>query len=202
MNLYLASQSQRRRDILTLLGLAFQSVDVALDEGRIIKRLVMTDIGEKAAYLAECKSRAAATAENGIYLSADTMVVLENEILGKPVNETDAEKMIRKLSGKTHRVITGVAVTNSSTDETRSGFSVTDVTFRPLTDTDCKWYLAHAAYMDKAGAYAIQEHGAVFVESINGCFYNVVGLPVQKTVNLLTELCGDWRIFLSPGMGT
>ncbi len=132
-------------------------------------------------------SKARKQVENGIIISADTIVVLETEILGKPRNESEAKKMLKKLSGKTHTVYTGFAVHNSINDKTITDYEKTLVTFRKLGGKEIENYVKTGSPMDKAGAYGIQDDfGAVFVKKINGDYYNVVGLPIAGLyMNLL-----------------
>ena len=115
---------------------------------------------------------------NSWIIGADTIVVLGYEILEKPSDHKEAKKMLRKLSGQTHEVITGYTIYNSSNDKYLSNSESTKVTFHELSDDIIEYYLNHYKYKDKAGAYAIQDFSALFVEKLNGCFYNVVGFPV------------------------
>lgn len=122
-----------------------------------------------------------------IVLAADTIVVCDGEILGKPMDADDAFRMIKKLSGKTHQVITGVCVLEK--EKEHSFFDVTKVTFHHLTDQEISFYITKYKPYDKAGAYAIQEWiGVVGIQSIEGDFYNVMGLPVSRVVSLLKTL--------------
>ena len=119
-------------------------------------------------------------------LTADTVVVLGDEVLGKPKDETDAKRMLRELSGKTHRVITGVCLTTTSKQQ---AFAVTtDVTFKTLTDEEIDYYVTQYKPLDKAGAYGIQEWiGYIGVTSLNGSYFNVMGLPVQRIYEALNN---------------
>lgn len=124
---------------------------------------------------------------NEIVIAADTVVVLGNEIIGKPVNAEDAKNILKKLSGKTHRVITGVVIMN---EEKEISFSdITEVSFYHLSDEQIDYYIKKYKPFDKAGAYAIQEWiGVTGIERINGDFYNVMGLPVSRVVKTLHQL--------------
>lgn len=137
--------------------------------------------------LARAKAQAVASehAESGeAVIAADTIVALDDELLGKPVDEADARRMLRNLSGKTHQVATGVCVVSSDTVE--SFVDITDVTFYELSDEEISAYAATGEPMDKAGAYGIQgQYGRMIVEKIDGDFYNVVGLPIAKVVRKL-----------------
>lgn len=182
--LFLASTSPRRKKLLHQLNLKFEVLAVEIDESRkgqetpvkMVKRLA----GEK---LFEAKKQVG----KGIIITADTIVVLDAEILGKPANESEAKKMLRKLSGKTHAVYTGFAVHNSINDKTITDYVKTLVTFRKLSIKEIDNYVKTGSPMDKAGAYGIQDDfGAVFVKKINGDYYNVVGLPIAGLyMNLL-----------------
>lgn len=176
--IYLASKSPRRRKLLKQLGLQFKSFSVDLHEEildgehptQTVKRLALHKMEE-----------AVKRIEDGIVITADTIVVLNKEIIGKPKNKKDAEKILKKLSGKTHAVYTGFAIYNSKKNTTIVEYEKTLVTFRDLTQKEIKDYIASGSPMDKAGAYGIQDDfGAVFVSKINGCYYNVVGLPLSK----------------------
>jgi septum formation protein len=127
--------------------------------------------------------------KNGILITADTIVVLGKEIIGKPKNEKDAFKILSKLSGKTHIVFTGFAIKNLSNNRIIVGYEKTYVTFRKLTLKEISEYIKTGSPMDKAGAYGIQDDfGAVFVKRIDGCYYNVVGLPLAKIYKSLIDI--------------
>jgi septum formation protein len=119
--------------------------------------------------------------KKGIIITADTIVVINGKIIGKPVDKNDAVRMLQNLSGSTHIVYTGFSVYNSVTDKTITDYEKTFVTFRKLKTKEIKEYVETGSPMDKAGAYGIQDdYGAVFIKKINGCYYNVVGLPLTK----------------------
>lgn len=138
-------------------------------------------------YLAELKARDIALEyPNRTILSADTIVLLDGKILGKPHNREEAFAMLRSLSGKTHHVITGVCLI--SNEEKHSFSDTTEVTFHVLTDNEIHYYLDHHKPYDKAGSYAIQEWiGAIAIASIKGCFYNVMGLPISRVYALYAK---------------
>ncbi len=184
--IYLASKSPRRRKLLNLLGLNFTAISVDLHEEvldgehpiQTVKRLALHKMDE-----------AVKKVKNGIVITADTIVVLDKEIIGKPKNKKDAEKILKKLSGKTHTVYTGFAIYNSQKDNLLIEYEKTMVTFRKLTTKEIKDYILSGSPMDKAGAYGIQDDfGAVFVSKINGCYYNVVGLPLSKLYSSLQKI--------------
>ena len=128
--------------------------------------------------------------EDAIIIAGDTVVVLDNEILGKPKNEEDAYRMLKELSGKTHRVYSGIVVINMYNNKTEEAALYTEVKISNLTDSEILNYIKTGEPLDKAGAYGIQGYGGVFVEGINGCYYNVVGLPLNllnKMINKVKE---------------
>ena len=124
---------------------------------------------------------------DALVLGADTIVVQGNTVFNKPADSEDARRMLRHLSGKQHTVMTGVALVCKSEAFCRSFVSRTSVFFRDISDEEIEWYLGIGEYKDKAGAYAIQGKALIFVDKIEGCFYNVVGLPVSGTINLFKE---------------
>lgn len=182
----LASQSPRRQELLKGLNLDFE-VKVLDVEETYPPEIVGVDIPM---YLAEKKAKAYDNmmTANTMIITADTIVWHEGQVLGKPVDKADAERMLRVLSGKTHQVITGVCI---STLKRRKVFHViTEVRFAKLTESEIEFYLDNYKPFDKAGAYGVQEWiGFVGVEHINGSYFNVMGLPVQR---LYTEL-KRWR---------
>ncbi|MDL2211156.1 Maf-like protein [Bacteroides sp. OttesenSCG-928-M17] len=184
--LILASNSPRRQELLKGLGIEFEiKVLPDLDES-FPDHLGSEEIP---VYIARSKAEAykAIIAEGQLVITADTIVWLEGEVLGKPADEADAARMLRKLSGKTHQVITGVCLT--TTHWQRSFSAVTQVTFASLTEEEISYYVAHYQPMDKAGAYGIQEWiGFVGVEHIEGSYFNVMGLPVQKLYKELMKV--------------
>lgn len=184
--LYLASKSPRRRKLLKQLNLKFKSFSVDVDE--IVKRnerpsAAVIRLSREKLDLAKLKIK------NGIIITADTIVVLDSKILGKPKNKKDAFRILKMLSGRTHTVYTGYTIFNSMNNITISEYETTKVTFRVLTDKEILEYIAGGSPMDKAGAYGIQDDfGAVFIKKINGCYYNVVGLPLAKLYHALLRI--------------
>jgi septum formation protein len=186
VKIFLASKSPRRRKLLKQLGVKFKSFSVDLNEEvldgehpiQTVKRLAMHK--SDAALKKVCE---------GIVITADTIVVLNDEIIGKPKNDKDAFKILYKLSGKTHTVYTGFVVNNISKKKKVISYASTDVTFRKLSAKEISDYIKTGSPMDKAGAYGIQDDfGAVFVQRINGCYYNVVGLPLEKLYHALLKV--------------
>lgn len=179
--LHLASSSPRRQEILAALGLAFTVGGVDVDE----RRLPGESAEAMVLRLAAAKARSAATDKSRLTLGADTAVVLGEEIFGKPLDRDDALQMLGCLAGRTHKVLTGVAL--YSEQGLRTALSVTEVRFREISPDEALAYWQSGEPRDKAGAYAIQGLGGVFVEAINGSYSGVVGLPVFETVQLLRD---------------
>ncbi|HLL51928.1 MAG TPA: Maf family protein [Myxococcaceae bacterium] len=179
MRLVLASSSPRRRELLSSLGLTFEvkgaDIDEAVRPGESPPAYVERLAREKAAAVAAKYPGAAV-------LAADTSVVLEEEILGKPKDVADAERMLAALSGRGHSVLTGIAVAGPLE---RSRVIGTEVRFRPLSPEEIAWYARTGEPLDKAGAYAIQGIAGAFISEIRGSPSNVVGLPLWETVELL-----------------
>ncbi len=176
-NILLASASFRRRELLTQLGVQYSLVKPSQEEEVVPSDICVEDVSE---YLACQKSNAYNDLkDNDLLITADTTVIVDNKILGKPKDYSDAFQMLRLLSGKTHLVVTGVCL--RSVDKVVSFSVKTEVTFSKLDDEEIRFYIKNYKPYDKAGAYGIQEWiGKVAVEGINGSFYNVVGLPVQR----------------------
>jgi septum formation protein len=179
----LASGSERRQELLHRIIDEFHTIISDFDESQI---LFQNDVPEFVKSLA--RGKALSVKENleepAIIIAGDTVVVFEDEILGKPKNEEDAFNMLKKLSGKTHRVYSGVVVINTENNKIEEEALYTEVKFSELKDEEIVNYIKTKEPMDKAGAYGIQGYGGVFVEKINGCYYNVVGLPL----NLLNKM--------------
>ncbi len=182
--LILASASPRRAELLSRIGISFAVVesDVPEEAERV------ADPVDHVLRLSRLKARRVADiVGGGIVLGADTEVVLDGEVLGKPSGDEDAFRMLSMLSGRTHRVITGLTLIDVEAGWERSDFVSTYVRMRTLDRELISWYIRTGEPFDKAGAYGIQGKGAVLVEGIEGCFYNVVGLPIAKLVEMLEE---------------
>lgn len=184
-NLILASNSPRRKELLARLGLKFKVRSLfGLDEsypdelrGEEISRFVSQKKAEAYRHTMDA---------NDLIITADTMVYCDDTVLGKPVNVTKCAEMLRLLSGKTHEVITGVTIMTLRRTETFT--ATTKVTFTQLTDEDIDYYIKNYLPLDKAGGYGIQEWiGMIAVENINGSFFNVMGLPVQRLYSALKK---------------
>jgi septum formation protein len=188
--LVLASSSPRRRRILEGLDLEFEidfpGTEEDIDPGETPEDLVVRLAALKAADVARRHSE-------GTVLGADTIVIIDGVMLGKPSDPADAVRMLRTISGRWHEVLTGLAVVRCSDGETVRGFERTRVLVRELTGSEIDGYVAGGEPLDKAGSYAIQECGAALVSRVDGCFYNVVGLPVVRLSQLLKELRGGAR---------
>ena len=182
----LASKSPRRAELLKLIGLSFKVIPGDIDERSIYIPVpdhhVLTLAAKKARKVGE-------SIDEGIIIGADTIVVIKGDILGKPENEEEAREMLRKLSGQSHEVFTGFAFLDRPTDQIMTGYDRTTVTFRKLSDDEIESYIKTGNPMDKAGAYGIQDESAVFVKRIEGCFYNVVGLPLSRFYCTFLEFC-------------
>lgn len=182
MGLILASQSPRRRELLEKLNIPF-SVQVAdIDETPDTSLSVQEDLLR----ISRLKARAIPRKKGDIVIAADTVVVLDGMILGKPKDRADARRMLSALSGRAHQVMTGLTVLQD--EKCLSHTEVTDVFFRPLTEPEIDSYVSSGDCDDKAGSYGIQSGAAPFVEKIHGDYYNVVGLPVCRLSLLLKEL--------------
>ncbi len=184
MNIILASGSPRRRDLIKELGWKFK-IEAALVEETSV-------VGEKpenmVCRLAESKAANVYSRHNSDWvIGADTIVVVDGKILGKPEDEKDAVRMIMQLQGKTHTVMTGVALF-APDGRKLIGVEKTDVTFRQMTETEAMAYVDQGESLDKAGAYAIQGRGTLLVERIKGCYFNVVGLPLERLSSMFSEL--------------
>ena len=183
VKIVLASNSPRRKELLAGLDIPFEvrvldNIDESYPETLPTKEI--------AGYISKKKADAyrQTMADDELIITADTIVVLGQEVMGKPKDDEEARRMLRELSGKTHQVITGVCLT---TKDKQSNFSVeTDVTFKTLSEEEIDYYVAHYRPLDKAGAYGIQEWiGHIGVTGLNGSYFNVMGLPVQRIYEAL-----------------
>lgn len=186
--LHLASSSPRRREILASLGLEFSWAATDCDEtphaGEPAESLVVR--------LAIAKAKAAGRMPGTVVIGADTVVVVESEVLGKPADAGDAVRMLMQLSGRSHRVLSGVAILSG--DRVHTALSSTLIRFREIPAAEARAYSATGECDGKAGAYAIQGLGGLFVESLTGSYSGVVGLPVFETSELLREAGVDiWK---------
>jgi len=190
ISLFLASQSPRRRELLTQVGISFDVLSVDIDEAAKNNEVA----NDYVVRLADEKALAgwqAATEEHKAVLGSDTAVVINGQILGKPENAAEAKKMLALLSGKTHQVMTAVALatqgSKSSQAELTSVLSVSDVTFKELSNTEIDRYVLTGECDDKAGSYAIQGLAAAFITHLSGSYSGVMGLPLYETIELLNK---------------
>jgi septum formation protein len=185
MRLILASESPRRRELLARLGLPFEVMAANVNED-IAPGM---DAARVAEMLAERKAMAVALrVSDGVILGADTLVAVDDEIIGKPADRADAVRILRKLSRRRQRVITGVCVINKATGRKLVRSEITWVTMRAMTEAEIAAYVDSGEAMGKAGAYAIQETGDRYIEKVEGDFDNVVGLPLHLAQALLREI--------------
>jgi septum formation protein len=180
--LVLASASPRRIELLSKLTTSFIAVPSRIDE------VANGSPEEQVIAIARDKVREVARQQEGIIIGADTIVELDGEILGKPHTRDVARKMLMRLSGREHRVLTGLFLLSTATGDYCQACEMTLVRFRPLSEREIEAYLNSDEYADKAGAYAIQGRASVFVDRICGDFFNVMGLPLCRLVLLLREL--------------
>ena len=192
MKIVLASSSPRRAEILRNAGIAFDIHTTQIDE----TALPGEPAREMVARLAEAKARAAAVQLGAaprecIVVGADTTVELDGEILGKPRDSADAREMLAKLSGRTHHVLTGIFLLRLPSGAERKAVENSTVTFAPISQREIDAYVATGEPLGKAGAYAIQGFTGRYISGIEGCYFNVVGLPLARLYALLREL--GWR---------
>ncbi len=176
--LILASRSPRRIHLLRQIGLKFDVRESAIDEN--VDGFLTPEDAVRGLALLKAAS-VAGSVRTGLIVGADTIVYLDRKILGKPRSRAEARRMLSMLSGRTHQVYTGIALIDRPSNEVCTAIERTKVKFRTLSPREIREYVASGSPMDKAGAYGIQDDfGAVFVERIDGCFYNVVGFPLSK----------------------
>lgn len=182
--LILASQSPRRKELLGQLHLPFTvrvaDIDEAMDKAKAP--------ADEVARVSRLKAQAVPREEDDVVIAADTIVVVDAQVLGKPRDEEDAARMLRALSGRKHQVMTGVTVLRGQQLLTHT--EVTDIVFRPLSETDIRRYIQSGEPMDKAGAYGIQGKAGIFVSRIDGDYFNIVGLPVCLVGRILAKHFG------------
>ena len=181
----LASNSPRRRELLAGLGINFEVCVLPDIEENYPPELPVSEIAQ---YIAKEKAEAyrPVMAPTDLIITADTVVIADNEVMGKPVDAADAHRMLRKLSGRKHQVTTGVCLTTKTVQ--RAFFVTTDVAFKELSDEEISYYIDHYHPFDKAGAYGIQEWiGYIGVTGLDGSYFNVMGLPVQRIYSELSR---------------
>lgn len=181
----LASKSPRRAEILRAVGWSFEAIAADIDETREPNEAAVTYVKRLA------KTKAEAVADNvsaEFVLGADTIVQVDGEILGQPGDEANARRMLKLLSGKWHEVLTGVALINTANSGVTVEHEVTRVRFAELSESEVDWYVATGEPLDKAGAYAIQGRGAIFIEEVQGDYFNIVGLPIRLIYELIQRM--------------
>lgn len=187
MNIILASQSPRRKELLGLLNIPFTvrvaDIDETMDSS--------LSVADAVAQLSRRKAEAISREDTDIVIAADTVVVSDGKVLGKPKDEADAFAMLSQLSGHQHQVMTGLTVLQG--EKAISHTEITDIFFRQLTEKEIRAYIATGDPMDKAGSYGIQNGAALFVERICGDYFNVVGLPVCRLGLILKEFMEEER---------
>ena len=176
--LILASNSPRRRELIALFDWPFTVIPADIDESRLPEESPVQYVRR----LACEKAQAIAAQENGLIVAADTIVADGDELLGKPLDEDDARRMLVQLRGRTHQVYTGIALIDTETGESFDDVCRTDVPMREYSDNEIEEYIATGDPMDKAGAYAIQHAGFHPVEELTGCYASVMGLPLCHLV--------------------
>lgn len=185
MKLILASQSPRRKELLGLFHIPFivrvADIDETMDPNR--------SPYEEVARVSLLKAQAVPRQDDDIVIAADTIVVCDGQVLGKPKDEADARRMLKLLSGRDHQVMTGMSVLQGNRQTVCT--EVTDIHFRPLSDREIDRYIATKDPMDKAGSYGIQGGAALFAEKLVGDYYNVMGLPVCRLSQILKDLVPD-----------
>lgn len=187
MNIILASNSPRRREILNQLNLDFKIIPSGFEELPV--EMEPKALAEHFAYMKakDVFERYEKTSDEDTYILGSDTIVYNGRVMGKPKDERDAYEMLKELSGNEHKVISGVSVIETSTGKSVTRHEATIVCFRELSDKEIWNYIASGEPRDKAGSYAIQGIGSLFVKEIKGCYFNVVGLPVQKLNEIMNE---------------
>jgi septum formation protein len=187
--LILASASPRRHELLTQAGLRFTAEAANLNEDLLPNEAAAAYVQRLAEEKAQAVWNAHSSSDTNddplVVLGADTCVVVEGNILGKPADSADARRMLEMLSGRTHAVLTGIAAISAK--RTVRDLDITQVTFNVITDVEIARYIASGEPLDKAGAYAIQGYAARWIPRIEGCYFNVVGLPIARTIAALAQ---------------
>ena len=186
MKIILASASERRQELLGRLVKEFDVVVSDFDENSVVFKGSIDDYVKNVA-LGKAVDVKEKVYEDAIIISADTIVTLENKILGKPKDEDEAFKMIKSLQGRKHKVYSGIVVINTVKNIIKQESLCTEVTFSEISDDEIIEYINTGEPLDKAGSYGIQGIGGIFVKEIKGCYYNVVGLPLNKLKSMLED---------------
>lgn len=186
----LASQSPRRKWLLEQIGLDFE-VLISNFEENIEGKKFSRQLIESLAY-EKAKDVSERIENKALIIAADTVVILGSKILGKPKDEADAENMLKQLENRVHKVVTAIAIIDKYEEKTLINSTISKVKFRKITEREIKDYIKTGEPMDKAGAYGIQAYGSLFVEKVEGCYNNIVGLPL----NLLGEMLKSFSVYL------
>ncbi|AOR22669.1 Maf-like protein [Clostridium taeniosporum] len=187
MKVILASASERRQELLVRLCKNFDIMVSDFDEEKVIFQNSIDEYVQNIA-LGKAINIKEKVKDNAIIIAADTIVTLDDKILGKPKNEEDAFNMIKLLQGRSHKVYSGVVVINTKKDLILKDSVATEVVFSQMNDDEIREYIKTREPLDKAGAYGIQGIGGIFVKEIRGCYYNVVGLPLNKLKIMLEKV--------------
>lgn len=183
MRLVLASASPRRYELLKKITENFVQIPSKFDETQAV---IDSEISNYVINIAEGKAlEVAARTKDSIVIGCDTIVELDGMVIGKPKDNLDAFNILKSLSGRKHSVYTGIYLINTETKESLRDFEKSDVFFSKLTDEEINWYISTKEPLDKAGSYGIQGYGSRFVEKIEGCYFNIVGLPINKLYSML-----------------
>lgn len=185
-SIYLASRSPRRRELLLQMGVDFSVINPDVDESVFDNELPLDYVSRIAKLKAQTGRGLLLAADKKPVLAADTAVVIDNTILGKPENDEQAISMLKMLSGKTHQVMTAIALAKE--DSILSLVSVNDVRFTEMKEKDILWYVNTKEGVDKAGGYAVQGLAALFIEHIEGSYSGIMGLPIRETGQLLLTM--------------
>lgn len=184
--IYLASSSPRRRELLSQIEVNFSVLSLEVDESSLENEAPIDYVLRVAIAKAQAGWNSLDYNEQKPVLGSDTSVVLDGEVLGKPKNNDDARRMLQRLSGNAHQVMTAVAIVNG--DRILSEVNISNVQFSELNESDIAWYLATKEGVDKAGGYAVQGLAALFIDNIEGSYSAIMGLPLRETGLLLTQL--------------
>lgn len=187
--IYLASNSPRRRELLTQIGVDFSVLTVDVDESRLTNEMPADYVKRVAIAKAQAGWDCLSELDQRPVLGSDTSVVLADIILGKPINDVDARDMLQQISGRTHQVMTAVAVVTAT--HIKCKLTISQVTFCTMTESDIDWYIATQEGADKAGAYAVQGLAALFIDQIQGSYSAIMGLPLRETGLLLQQITGQ-----------
>jgi len=187
MKIILASKSDRRKQLLRLLNFNFTTISADINESNYLKNVISPE--KFCSKLASVKAhRISIDHPNSIVIGGDTIVVINNEILGKPKDKNNAFEMLTKLKDKKHAVLTGISIQCKAKNISHTFYDKTVVTFNNYSDEEIYYYINNFHPFDKAGSYGIQDWSSIFVKKIDGCFYNVVGFPISKFYTNFKEL--------------